>query len=509
MTRTETQMLPAQPTVGRDSPSVAIAATIIVAMVAVRLIAATFIPLDPDETYYFDWSRFLSWGYYDHPPMGAWWIALGTWAFGGNAFGIRSIAILSALPISYCVYLTGEILFDRTTGIRAALWTNATFLMAVGGVLATPDAPSVLFWAIATLGLALLVKTDKGAWWLLIGLGAGLGIVSKLTSLFLGPAILLLFIVRADLRRWLLSPWPWAAAALSLAIATPMLAWNAGHDWVTLAKQFGRLAYEGFQPVGPLNFFATQIGVLNPLIAVFAGLAVVIAWRTRATPRADGIALLVWTTVPLIAYMTVHALQEAVQAHWLAPIFPTLALAAAAAATAVSADLRWERLAALVLPIGIAGMIVGLVAAINPGNVIPPHLDVGQIIRGWDSVSAQAERLREQSGAKWVAATYYGTYSELAYNLSRQGVPVIAVDERVRYAYLPPPDPALVDQPVLIVARQGDQLKNCFANLTPLGTIRRQVGATVYETFEAYRADGAAADVFDRGCDHLTAADRP
>ena len=58
-------------------------------MVAARLVAAAFIPLSPDETYYFDWSRFPSWSYYDHPPMGAWWIALGTWVFGANPFGIR------------------------------------------------------------------------------------------------------------------------------------------------------------------------------------------------------------------------------------------------------------------------------------------------------------------------------------------------------------------------------------------------------------------------------------
>ena len=165
-------------------------------MVAARLIAAAFIPLSPDETYYFDWSRFPAWGYYDHPPMGAWWIALGTWAFGANTFGIRAVAILSGLPISLCVYLTGRVLFDRAIAIRGALWVNATFLMAVGGILATPDAPSVLFWAVATLGLALLARTGNGAWWLLVGLGAGLGVISKLTNLFLGPAILLLFVVR-------------------------------------------------------------------------------------------------------------------------------------------------------------------------------------------------------------------------------------------------------------------------------------------------------------------------
>ena len=507
MTLTEAQSLPTRSAARREPISTGTAALVVVAMVAARLIAAAFIPLGPDEAYYFDWSRFPSWSYYDHPAMGAWWIALGTWLFGANPFGIRAIAILSGLPISLCVFLSGRVLFDRATAIRGALWTNATFLMAVGGILATPDAPSVLFWAVATLGLALLAKTGNGAWWLLIGLVAGLGIVSKLTSLFLGPAILLLLIVRPDFRRWLLSPWPWAGGALALGLAGPMLLWNASHHWVTLAKQFGRLSDGSFQPFGPLNFIATQFGIINPLVAVFAGLGVVIAFRRRTFQPADGIALLLWTTLPLVAYMTAHAFHATVEGHWLAPIVPTLALAAAAAAE--TAGLAWAPLASLVLPVGITAMIVGLAAGLNPGNVIPRQFDIGQVIRGWDTFGAEVDQLRRQSGAAWIAASYYGVYSELAYHLPAHGVPVIAVAERVRYAYAPPPDPVLLTKPVLIVVRSGTPLSDCFANLTPVGTIQRHVGTRIYETYEAFRAERASAGTFDRGCDRLGSASRP
>ena len=501
MTRIEAQSLPTRNAVKGEPTSLHTAAVIIIAMVAVRLVAAVFVPLSPDETYYFQWSRFPSWGYYDHPPMGAWWIALGTWAFGANPFGIRAVAILSALPISFCVYLTGKVLFDRATAIRGALWTNATFLVAVGSILATPDAPCILFWAVAVLGLALLARTGKGAWWLLVGLGAGLGVLSKLTTLFLGPAILLLLVIRPDFRRWLASPWLWAGGVLAALTASPMLLWNATHDWVTLAKQFGRLTDAAFHPLGPLNFLATQFGLINPLIGIFAGLGLVFALRKRTAPHADGIALLLWTTLPLLAYLGAHSFQEQIQGHWLAPIFPTLALAAAAAAE--SAEPNWAPLASLALPVGIAGMVVGLVVGLNPGAVIPPHLDVGQIIRGWDNLSTSAEQMRKQTGAAWIAATYYGLYSELAYHLGPSGVPVVPTQERVRYAFAPPPDPALLDKPVLIVARPGERPGRCFVNFKPLGTIQRKAGRAVYRTYDVYRADRAVAGIFSRGCDRL------
>jgi len=34
----------------------------------VRLIIAALVPLHPDEAYYWEWSRHLAAGYFDHPP---------------------------------------------------------------------------------------------------------------------------------------------------------------------------------------------------------------------------------------------------------------------------------------------------------------------------------------------------------------------------------------------------------------------------------------------------------
>ncbi len=270
---------------------------------------------------------------------------------------------------------------------------------------------------------------------------------------------------------------------------------------MTLTKQFGRLTQHGFDPLGPLNFLVTQFGLINPPIAVFAGLGLVFAIRRRTAPGADGIALLWWTAVPLIAYLAVHALQEQVQGHWLAPLFPTLALAAAAAAE--MAEANWTPLASLVLPLGIGGMVLGLVGAVNPGHAIPLPLDVGQIVRGWDGFGAGPSSCASSPAPHGSPSPTTAPMANWPTACAPLGVPVVATDERVRYAYAPPPDPALLDKPVLIVARPGEQLGRCFVNLTPLGPIRRQVGATVYRTYEAFRADRAAAGAFDPGCDRL------
>ena len=126
--------------------------------------------LDPDETYYFLWSRFPALSYYDHPGMVAWWMAAGTAIFGDGPFGIRVVSVPSMIPTSLAVYATGLVLFDRRIALRGVLWTNATLLFVIAGMFATPDAPSVLFWSLAALGLALLGRSGDGRWWLLAGL---------------------------------------------------------------------------------------------------------------------------------------------------------------------------------------------------------------------------------------------------------------------------------------------------------------------------------------------------
>ena len=494
---TSTRPLPRE--FGPGQPGLIIGAVIV--LVAARLAGAALIPLGPDETYYLLWSHFPAASYYDHPPMVAWWIAASTVLFGDSPFGVRAISTLSTIPSTVAVYLTGRVLFDRTTGERAALWINAMLLIGVGSILATPDAPAVMFWALAVLALALVMRTGQGVWWPAVGLCAGLGVLSKLTDLFLGLGVVLAAIAVRDLRRWLISPWFWTGGLVALVVVAPMLMWNAGHDWITLTKQFSRIDTGALTFVKPVEFIATQFAVLNPLVAIFVGLGIVVWIRRRPVNANGAMGLLAWTLIPIVAYMVVHSFHEAVQGHWLAPIFPTLAVIAAAAAGTARPE-RWAGLKALVFPVGAILSAAGLILAANPGGFLPFRLDPGQIIRDWDKVAADAEAMRRDAGAEWIATTYYGVEGEIAYHLRREGVPVIAVVERARYAYAPPPDPSLLGKPVLLVSKDAaGSLARCFVNVVSVGSIERRNGARLLDTFNVYKASGATAAAFDPGCD--------
>ncbi len=100
---------------------------LILALSALRLWAAAVIPLTEDEAYYRLWSQNLHLGYYDHPPMIAWWIRLGTFLAGDTPLGVRPLPLLGAAATTWLTAdLARRLGGSARTGLVAALAYNAS-----------------------------------------------------------------------------------------------------------------------------------------------------------------------------------------------------------------------------------------------------------------------------------------------------------------------------------------------------------------------------------------------
>ncbi|HET7714454.1 MAG TPA: glycosyltransferase family 39 protein [Bauldia sp.] len=481
------------------------AIAIIAALTIVRFWASARIDLAPDEAYYWLWSRIPSAGYFDHPPMVAWWIWASTAIFGDTGFGVRAVSIVAGAVTSYAVYATARNLglFD-VLATRGAIWFNATILVGVGTILMSPDSPSVLFWAVATWVLSDIRRSGDGWLWVIVGLFAGLGCLSKYSNLFFGLGVLLWLLLDRDARRWFLSPWPYIGAGVALLVFIPVLWWNAEHNWISFAKQFGRISTDGIELRYVGEFLAGQVGLLNPLIAIFVGLGL---WRGAQsvagddTPHRGALVFFLSISAPLVLYMFIHSFHASVQGNWLAPAYPTLVLIGAVAASDVSAR-PLQGLARLAAPVGIVTSVLALGFFVAPTPTPFGFQTPAERLIGWRDLAGRIEQIRQSSGAQWIATGDYGLTGELAFYGAGPKI-VQQVDERQRYLF-DSVDPRLAEAPALLVLRKGKgdlrKFRRCFESVEHIADVERVGPDGPVAIYGTWLAVGADADILTEGC---------
>src|SRR5690348_1762175 len=112
------------------------------AMLAARLWLAAVAPLTEDEAYYRLWSLRPALGYFDHPPMIAWWVWAGRQIAGDNALGVRLAPVIGTALTTWLTYdAARQAALSERIALRAAIWLNATLLIGLGGAMAVPDGP--------------------------------------------------------------------------------------------------------------------------------------------------------------------------------------------------------------------------------------------------------------------------------------------------------------------------------------------------------------------------------
>ena len=468
---------------------------LIAALAVLRLLAAATVPLTEDEAYYRLWAQHLRLGYYDHPPMVAWWIAAGVRLVGDGALGVRLLPALSGLLTTAMVFDLGRRLGSARTGLAAALLYNATLTVGVGAILAIPDVPASLFWVLALWLMARAAQEDA-RWWLAAGAAAGLACLSKYSALFLAPGVILWLALTADGRRRLKSPWPWLAAAIAVAVFGANVAWNAEHHWLTFAKQFGRVSPGRFAPRYLIELLTSQFVLLNPAVAILTGLGAIKAWRARQGAAIPIMAAA--TSAPFLAYLILHSLHDRVQAHWPVPLYPAAALLAAYAAEGAAG---WRASLARWSPLAIGLTALALIYMALPQGLLAKG-DPAAPLRGWPSFADKVEALRAGTGAGWVGSLSYGVDGQLQ---AQRGIhaPVLQINERDRYADMPQASPDL-SRPGLVIdlLRRVDRarLQACFKQVGPTQEIDRGSPRDADNRYAALVVAGPKVDLLKTGC---------
>jgi len=217
-----------------------------------------------DELYYAACSDHLSAGYVDQPPLSIFIFALNRLLFGDSIFAVR---FLPAVAGAATVFLTGlmarELGGSRfAQGMASLAALVSLILLAMDGFFSM-NAFDQLFWAWSAYILILLVKTGDKKYWLHLGLLLGLGLLNKLSVLWLGLGIFAGVAATAD-RRWLKTEYPYIAGVIAFALFLPFIIWNATHGLADL--EFIHNASGGkYSSLTPKIFLMGQILGQNPV----------------------------------------------------------------------------------------------------------------------------------------------------------------------------------------------------------------------------------------------------
>jgi len=400
---------------------------ILVVGAVIRLLFAGLIPLFPDEAYYWEWSRRLAGGYYDHPPGIPLLIRGGTALLGATSLGVRLLPVLAGFIAALATAGIAYRLGGHRAALAGAIIMTCMPLAAAGLVLATPDSPLLATTAIGVYALVRALQSPRGSrasfgWWVATGIALGLAFDSKYTSVLMPVGVTLAVLTRPSLRERLREPGPYVACLLATLIFLPVLRWNAAHDWVS----FGFQLHHGLAPSARRDVFAPlkrlgdmiggQAGLVSPILFVLLVVATARGFRRTASDASYALAMIAAFTFLFFCY---SATRQRVEPNWPAPAYiASIPLLAAVPFTA--GIKRW--LSAGVWLAGILSILIYLHAAfgILP---IPPRKDPVARAAGWsglaNAVAAAAHRPANDSSPHvvWVAADRYQDAAELGLHL--------------------------------------------------------------------------------------------
>jgi hypothetical protein len=207
-----------------------------------------------------------------------------------------------------------------------------------------------LFWAASAWLILRALATDSRRHWAALGVVLGLGLLNKLSLLWLAGG-LVLGTLASPRRRILLRPGPWLAAGIAAALFLPHLLWQISQGWpvrefIHNATTIKMTRYE------PGDFLLQQLLNMNPAAAPvwIAGLL----WGLLSSRGRR------WIVLPL-AYLTVLAIllaNAASRAGYLAPAYAMLfPLGAVAIESWTRSGPRWVLRPLLALHVLVGGFV--------------------------------------------------------------------------------------------------------------------------------------------------------
>lgn len=292
---------------------------------AFRFWLAAVTPFTGDEASFYLWGKWPDWGFYDHPPMVGWWLAV-LQRVSTQEWVLRLPSVVQPAVLALCsaLVLRREAEPD---------WLAATLVLLVPAhlwnIAITTDTPLVYFSFFSGLAFLRAVRDGHPGFYLLSGVLLGAAFLSKYFAVLLGLAYLCHTLIRPARAKWL-------GLLLVVAGSAPAVAlnlwWNSNHCWANLMfNLYNRHGGAGLSWRTPLLYVVMLMYLVTPPLLLTLWRRRHVIGRQWHEPAQRALLLIALAPLALFAAL---ALVRRVGLHWVLAFIPFLVLLVARVADA-------------------------------------------------------------------------------------------------------------------------------------------------------------------------------
>jgi len=279
-----------------------------IAWILVNLVQAGTTGLFDDEAYYWVYSRYLDWGYFDHPPVIALMIRAGYNLFA-NELGVRLLVVLASTAT---VFAIDSLLEKRNDRLFYAIAISMA-LLQIGGIMAAPDLPLIFFIALFFLAYRSFTRNASFANAVLLGVIAALMLYSKYHG------VLVIAFTLMSNGKLLLKWQTWLAGIMALALFAPHLYWQYSHDFPSVRYHLFERNATDYQFGFTLEYVLGQVLLAGPLVGWL------MLWAAaRHRPQSDVERAMRWTFLGIYLLFFVSTFKGRSEANWTVPAWVSM-----------------------------------------------------------------------------------------------------------------------------------------------------------------------------------------
>ena len=232
----------------------------LLAWTILNIIQAYTLELHADEAYYWLYSRFLDWGYFDHPPMVALFIRFGD-TIMHNELGLRLLTITASTLSIYILWL-----ILKKYGANAKLFIvviSCMFMVHMYGFTTTPDAPLFFFAVVFYYFYQKYIDNDSWSLAFILGLIVACLLYSKYHAI-----LLIGFTIISNIKLLKRGSF-WLIVVLAAVLFIPHILWQVHHDFPSLNYHLSERSADKYHPEFTYLYPLGQILMAGPLVGWF------------------------------------------------------------------------------------------------------------------------------------------------------------------------------------------------------------------------------------------------